>query len=277
LGPGGRRQEKLCGHWYRPIEYVEDERFLGMYDGLPRWVGRHPMLGEWRDGAWIEGTDAEGLEGEYCASDEHLLVRPKLEIVGSIATAATYKINYRTDAGDLKHLDFDLAAGASGVKLLSTVEAVFAEDHDPADAMFLRRVTSVSLESPDDDAGNHFLVVADAPSIVVQAMPVRHQTGTPIVVQIGPWRTASGPDLRRTVDGRLFVAFVSEGDVYVAQRPSPIKPWSTPARVTEGGHFADPSITPLPTGAIVVAYTDSGDGTQRLAVSKNDGEKWEAV
>ncbi len=277
LGPGGRRQEKLCAHWYLPVEYREDDDFLRMYLGLPRWVGEHPVLGEWHGGAWTEGTDAEALEHDYCAADEHLLVRPKLQIVGAIATASTYRLNYRTDGGDLRHLEFTLEAGATGVKLLSTVEPVFAEDHDPADAMFLRRVTSVALVTPEEDEGNDFRVVGDTPSLVLQSLPVRNQAGTPLAVQLGPWRTASGPDLRRTVDGRLFVAFVSEGDVYVAQRPSPIKPWSTPVRVTEGGHFADPSIAPLPTGAIVVAYTDSGDGTQRLALSTDDGETWDAV
>jgi hypothetical protein len=248
-----------------------------MYDGLPRWVAEHPTLGEWDDGEWTQGTDAEALEAMYCTSDEHLLVRPKLQIVGTIATAATYKLNYRTDGGELEHLEFKLTAGTSGVKLLSSVEPVFAEDHDPADALFVRRVTSVALVDPAEDAGNHFLVVGDTPSLVLQGLPVRHQTGTPLAVQIGPWRTASGPDLRRTVDGRLFVAYVSEGDVYVAQRPSPIKSWSTPVKVTAGGHFADPSITPLPTGEIALAYTDSGDGTQRMAISKDDGETWGAV
>ena len=277
LGPGGRRQEKLCGHWYRPIAYDETDAFLTMYGGLPRWVGQHPTLGEWRDGGWIAGTDAAALETEYLAADEHLLVRPKLQIVGAIATSATYQISYRTDAGDIDTLEFKLAAGASGVKLLSTVAPVFAEDHDPADALFVRKVTSVALVDPAEDAGNHFLVVADAPSLVLQSLPVRHQAGTPMVVQIGAWQAASGPDLRRTVDGRLFVAFVSDGDVFVAQRPSPVKPWSEPARVTEGGHFADPSITPLPTGVIVVAFTDSGDGSQKLALSTDDGETWEAV
>jgi hypothetical protein len=277
LGPGGRRQDKLCGHWYRPLRYAELDAYLRMYEGLPRWVCDHPTLGEWSNGSWAPGADAASLEAEFCAPDEHLLVRPKLQIVGAIAGEATYRLHYRTDAGDLAYLDFDLAAGATGVKLLSPLEPVYAEDHDPADALFVRRVTSVELLEPDEDPGNHFLVVGDAPSLVLQGLPVRASAGTPLAVQIGPWRVAGGPDLRRAEDGRLFLAYVSEGDIFVSRRPSPLQPWSEPARVTEGGHFTDPSIAPLPTGVIVVAYTDIGDNAQHLAFSTDDGETWDEV
>ncbi len=274
VGPGAWRRETPTEHWYRPLEYAETDAYLAMYHGLPRWVCRHPVLGEWDNGTWYEGVDAEDLEAIWCDDDERLLVRPKLQIVGQIAGDATYRLRYRTDDGDLRHIDFALKAGDSGIVLLNNLAPVWAEAKDPAEVLFVRRVTSVALLEPDVDPGNHFYVVGDVPSLVVQRMRIKLREAAHVALQLSPLTVLSGPDLRKTADGRLFIAYVKDGDVWVAQRPSPQRRWSGHVRLTAGGHYADPSITILPTGRIVVAYTDITDGSQHIAVSSDDGATW---
>jgi hypothetical protein len=276
-GPNRRRQEVWCGRWYRPLEYAETDAYLVMYQGLPRWVCQHPVLGEWEGGTWRPGTDAEELEQAWCQGGERLLVRPKLQIVGQVVGDARYRLRYRTDSGELRHLDFALTAGESGLKLLSAQAPVWAEARDPAQLLFIRRVTSVSLLEPAQDPGNHFYVVGDVPSLVLQRLRIHRAAASYFAIQLAPLALPSGPDLRRTPDGRLFVAFVREGDVYVAQRPSPQRPWSQPVAITAGGCYTDPSITILPAGVIVVAYTDATRGSQHLAISYDDGRDWERL
>lgn len=277
LGPNQRKLDLLCDHWYRPIEYDEDDAFLALYQGLPRWVCHHPVLGEWDSGVWEAGTDAEELETIWCGPGERLLVRPKLQIVGQVAGDATYRLRYRTDDDQLLHVDFSLRRGDSGIKLLSSLAPVWAEVKDPAEVLFVRRITSVSLLDPAEDPGNWFYVVGDVPSLVLQRIRIERATASPFALQLGPLHPRAGPDLRRSPDGRVFVAFVRDGDVWVAQRPSPQRPWSVPVRVTHGGHFTDPSITILPSGSILVAYTDCGDGSQHISVSRDDGATWTAL
>lgn len=277
MGPNRARLDVLTRRWYRPLKYAENDEFLRMYHGLPRWVCDHPVLGEYDAGTWTDGTSAEELEQAWCEENERLLVRPKLWVVGQAQGAAKYRLRCRTDGDELRHLDFNLPAGTTGLLLLSRLAPVWADYRDPADCLFVRRVTSVTLLEPEEDPGNHFLVVGDVPSLVLQSLPIRRAQATPLAVQLGPFALASGPDLRRTADGRLFIAFVSDGDIYVAQRPSPQRPWSQPIRVTEGGHFLDPSITPHPDGTITLAFTDAADGTQYLATSHDDGEHWQLL
>lgn len=274
LGPRGSRAEVLCEQWYRPLEYAETDEYLVMYEGLPRWVCRHPLLGEWRAGVWMEGTDAEELEAAWCRPGERLLVRPKRQVVGQAAGDATYRLRYRTEGGELRSLDFELRAGETGVRLLSSLAPVWAEVKDPAELLFVRRVTSVSLLEPEEDPGNRFLVVGDIPSLVTARLRIERAWATHFALQIGALRRASGPDLRLTPDGRLYVAYVKEGDVYVRQRPSPQRPWSEAVLVTDGGQYTDPSITILPTGVMVLAYTHADTGEQHLATSWDDGETW---
>jgi len=277
LGPNRARLDVPTRRWYRPLRYAETDDFLRMYHGLPRWVCEHPVLGEYKAGSWTPGTDAEELEQAWCSQGERLLIRPKIWVLGQAAGAAKYRLRYRTDSGELHHLDFGMPAGATGLQLLSRLAPVTADYRDPADCLFVRRVTSVQLLEPDQDPGNYFLVVGDVPSLVLQSLPIRTAQATPLALQLGPFSLASGPDLRRTTDGRLFIAFVSDGDIYVAQRPSPQRPWSHPTRVTEGAHFTDPSIAPHPDETITLAFTDASDGTQYLAVSHDDGEGWETL
>ncbi|MBC7287301.1 MAG: hypothetical protein H5T86_04490 [Armatimonadetes bacterium] len=273
-GPNRARHEIACSHWYRPLEYAENDDFLAVYRGLPRWVCRHPVLGEWNSGVWLPGTDVEELEAEWCNEDHRLLVRPKLQIAGQIAGDAVYRLRYRTDGGTLKHLDFRLENGGQGIKLLNLAAPVVAETRGPEAALFVREVTSVSLLEPEVDPGNHFYVVGDVPSLIVQPLRIKLAEASHFALQLGLVRAVSGPDLCRTPDGRLFIAYVQDGDIWVAQRPSPQAPWSTPVRITAGGCYADPSIAALPTGALVVAYTDLSAGQQRLAISVDDGATW---
>ncbi len=276
LMPGARRGEVACELWYRPLRYAETDDYLRMYEGLPRWVCEHPVLGEWQAGAWIGGVDAEDLEGEgWVAAGERLLIRPKVQIVAA-AGWARYRLRYRDGDGELGHVDFEIAPGQSGLVLLSALAPVWAE-RNPAKALFVRRVTSVELLEPEADPGNRFLVVGDVPSLIEPGLDIKKRWASPIALQVGPLAVASGPDLRRSPDGRLFLAYCSGGDIYVTQRPSPQRPWSEPVRLTWGGHYADPSIAILPTGAVLVAYTDVQTQSQCIAVSFDDGEHWQAL
>ncbi|HUT60103.1 MAG TPA: hypothetical protein VNA25_19830, partial [Phycisphaerae bacterium] len=269
----GKRSSIKLTRWLRPVNYIENDDYLQLYHGYPRWVAQHPTLASWGEGGFTDGDDAaEIVSTNGLEEGTGLYVQPKI-LPADIAGDADYIIRCTNPDGKTRDKRAHLNVGRKDPLRLTRARKTGGADGDNPSAFdWISDIYGIDSEEP---GFNSFAVVGESPALVMGQTPVANTADTPWACQ---FQVRCG-EPHHDVDGagRIWRALNDEGTIRIHVRESPQRPWVERAPAfDEALEYCHPCILRMNDGRLMVCATVVG-GKTRWRRSCDDGRHWEVV